>query len=115
MGALSELISGSPDEAAALLTRLTEAARQQLPDAIEGVSYAIPCLLHKGKPVIGFRVGAKDFSLYPFSSAVVSAAVQASPELQTTKGSIHFTLEHPLTEELIALIVERRVAEIESR
>lgn len=46
---------------------------------------------------------------------MVSAAVQASPELQTTKGSIHFTLEHPLTEELIALIVERRVAEIESR
>jgi len=115
MGALSDLISGSPDAAGALLIRLTDAARQQLPDAVEGVSYGIPCLLHGGRPVIGFRVGAKDLSLYPFSSAVVAAALEASPGLQTTKGSIHFTVEHPLTEDLITLIVERRVAEIESR
>ena len=115
MGALGDLIADSPDDTRDLLSRLVAAARRRLPDAIEGVSYGIPALMHAGKPVIGFRVGAKDFSLYPFSSAVVAAAASVRPGLATTKGSIHFTLAEPLSEELIDLIVAARVAEIESR
>jgi uncharacterized protein YdhG (YjbR/CyaY superfamily) len=115
MGALSDLIADSPDDARELLSRLVATAKRRLPEATEGVSYGIPSLMHAGKPVIGFRVGAKDCSLYPFSSAVVSAALAARPGLATTKGSIHFTLAAPLTEELIELVVTQRVAEIESR
>lgn len=115
MGALSDLLADSPDDARNLLSRLVATARRRLPEATEGVSYGIPSLMHAGKPVIGFQVGAKDFSLYPFSSAVVAAALRAQPDLATTKGSIHFTLAEPLSDELIDLIVAERVAEIESR
>lgn len=115
MGALSDLIASSPDTTGALLSRWVEAARQQLPEATEGVSYAVPCLLHRGKPVIGFRVGINDCSLYPFSAAVVAAAVEAWPELRTTKGSIHFRVDQPLSTELIDLVVGLRIAEIERR
>jgi len=115
MGALSDLIADSPDDAGTLLARLVDVARTQLPDAAEGVSYAVPCLLHLGKPVIGFRVGPKDFSVYPFSSTVVAAAASANPGLHTTKGSIHFTAAQPLSDEVIQVIVQLRVAEIESR
>ena len=115
MGALSDLIASSPDTTGALLSRWVEAARQQLPEATEGVSYAVPCLLHRGKPVIGFRVGTNDCSLYPFSAAVVAAAVEAWPELRTTKGSIHFRVDQPLSTELIDLVVGLRIADIERR
>lgn len=115
MGALSDLIASSPDETGALLTRLVDAARRHLPEATEGLSYAVPCLLHRGKPVIGFRVGSSDCSLYPFSAAVVAAAVQAWPGLTATKGSIHFRVDQPLSTELIDLVVGLRIAEIERR
>jgi Uncharacterized conserved protein len=115
MGALSDLIAASPADARDLLSRLVELARRQLPEPMEGVSYGIPCLTHRGKPVVGFRVGAKDLSAYPFSSAVVAAALAAEPGLQTTKGSIHFTVAQPLTDALIELVVRQRVAEIENR
>ena len=45
---------------------------------------------HRGKPVIGFRVGTNDCSLYPFSAAVVAPGA-AAPELSAPPDIVSAT------------------------
>jgi uncharacterized protein YdhG (YjbR/CyaY superfamily) len=83
------------------------------PGAEDGISYGVPALRYRGRPLVGVVATTAGFSLYPFSSAVV-AQVAVPAGLSTTKGAVRFTAEHPVPDEVFDAIVVARRAEIDA-
>ena len=93
------------------LQRITDIARAA-PDAVEGRSYGMPALLVNGKPLFGFRVTKHDISIFPFSAEVVAALADDLDGYSVSKGTIRFTADQPLPEEIVIRLVGMRRDEI---
>lgn len=93
-----------------VLSHMYGVVRQAIPDATEELSYNMPTFKWQGKGVVSI-LSNKDFlSLYPFCNHD-TLGIDLSM-FETTKGSIHFTLEHPLSDEMLRKIIAARMAMI---
>jgi uncharacterized protein YdhG (YjbR/CyaY superfamily) len=102
-------LANVPGEKRPVLEALRERIRAIVPDAEEVISYGIPAFRVEGKVVIGFRANKRDYSIYPFSGG---AAERFPEELQgrtVTPGSIHFTPEDPIPDDLLRRIIDWRI------
>lgn len=114
MGPLSELIASTEGATRAVLTEVRDRALALVPDAVEDLSYGTPALRHRGRPLIGVRVGARHLSLFPFSPDVVAAVAADLPGFSLAKGTIRFTADRPVPPAVLDRVVELRRAEIEA-
>jgi uncharacterized protein YdhG (YjbR/CyaY superfamily) len=92
------------------LQRMYVLVRQMVPDATEELSYAMPAFKYNGKGLVAIMANKDFLSLYPFG-AVDRLGVDLSG-FETTTGSIHFTLEHPISDELLRQIIKARLGQI---
>ncbi len=84
--------------------------RQLVPDVTEELSYAMPAFKYQGKGLVAIIVNKQFMSLYPFG-AVERLGVDLSG-FECTSGSIHFTAENPISDELLQRIIVARVKQI---
>lgn len=114
-GAVGEYLDGfdGPDRAA--LERVYAVAREVVPEATEGTSYAMAALLYKGKGLVASVRGKSFLSLYPYSGSVLAAVADALGDFETTSGSVHYSADHQLPEDVLRRIVEARRAEIDAK
>lgn len=112
MGVIEEALGriGEPDRGC--LLHVVELARSAAPDATEGMSYGMPALKLGGKPLFGVAAAARHLSIFPFSPAVVEAVAARLEGYSLSKGTIRFTSEHPVPDEVVKEIVRLRMAEI---
>lgn len=100
------------------MTDLTEHYRARalaaVPDAEEGVSYGMPALRYRGRPLVAVIATKAGFSVYPFSPAVVEQVADDLAGLRSTKGGVQFTAEHPVPDEVFDRIVAARRTEIDT-
>jgi uncharacterized protein YdhG (YjbR/CyaY superfamily) len=116
VGDVSDYLSTvDDDEDRAALERVYAIAKEVVPDAEEGTSYAMAALLHRGKGLVATVRAKKFLSLYPYSGRVIAAVSDALTDFETTTGSIHYSAAHPLPEPVVRRIVEARRAEIDGR
>lgn len=94
------------------LERVREIVRRVAPESEEGTSYGMPAFRWGGKPLLGFRASAKHLAVYPFSPAVVEAVAGRLGGFSLAKGTIRFTPEQPLPEDVVEEIVMLRMREI---
>jgi uncharacterized protein YdhG (YjbR/CyaY superfamily) len=66
----------------------------------------------RGKPLLGFATGAHHLSLYPFSPAAIDAVRDRLPDHALSKGTIRFTADRPVPDDVLTAIVQARAAEI---
>ena len=99
--------------AAAALSRVRDLALEVVPDAEQGTSYGMAALRHRGKPLLGFRVARHHLSVFPFSPEVVAAVSERLVGFELSKGTIRFTLDQPLPEDVVRDVVRLRALEIE--
>lgn len=85
---------------------LREIIKSEMPDAEEVISYGIPAMKIKG-PVLHYGAFAKHCSL--FLGAMTGEFEADLSGFKTSKGTIQFTPENPLPEELVRRMVRRRV------
>jgi len=101
----------APDQAAAL-SALRRTVAAAAPDAVEAVSYSMPAF-KLGKRVLVYYAAFTDhLSLFPASGSVMD---KLGPELQTYftgKGTLQFTPQKPLPDDLVRQIVAIRRVEI---
>lgn len=83
----------------------------RVPDATEELSYAMPAFKYKGKSLVAIIARKNFLSLYPFG-AIEKLGVDVSG-LETTKGSIHFTVDKPLSDKLLRDIITARLRQIQ--
>lgn len=96
------------------LERIRKLVRQLVPDAEESIAYAMPSFKYKGKPLIYYNAFKDHLSLFAMPGP--TAAVQEQLAGYTvTKGTIKFTLDNPLSDEIIGSLLSTRMAEIEAK
>jgi len=102
-----------PDREA--LERVIAIARDVVPEAQEGISYAMPALLYRDKGLLATVRTKKFLSLYPYSGAVIASVLDALSDFQTTTGSVHYSAHHQLPDAIVRRIVAARRAEIDAK
>ncbi|SEB42657.1 Uncharacterized conserved protein YdhG, YjbR/CyaY-like superfamily, DUF1801 family [Paramicrobacterium humi] len=115
MGSVAEYLTTMAASDRAALERIYAIAREQVPEAVEGKSYGMPALLYRDKGLIAAMRTRRFLSLYPFSGAVVAELAEALTGFETTSGSVHFSADSPVPDELVRRIVDSRRTEIEAR
>ncbi len=107
--AVDTYLTGVPEEKRAVLETVRERIRAIVPDAEETISYGLPAFRVEGKVVIGFKANRDDYSIYPFSGGAAERFPEELTGRTVTSGSIHFTPEDPISDDLLRRIIEWRI------
>ncbi|MEN9752109.1 MAG: hypothetical protein RLZZ600_1156 [Actinomycetota bacterium] len=81
------------------------------PDAQQTISYGMPAFTVDGVIVAGLAATKKGISYYPHSGQVLPAAGQAVAAYGQTKGALHAPADKPLPKELIAQLIDIKLAQ----
>lgn len=92
------------------LDHLRKLIQSTVPEAEECISYGIPTYKHFGM-VVSFAAFAKHLSFFP--GHTVADFQDQLKGFKTSKGTIQFTPENPLPDELVTAIVQHRARENE--
>lgn len=115
MSAMDEYLDGLPPEQRVALARVRAAVGELEPEAEEGESYGMPAFLYAGRPLLGFRAAKKHLSVFPFSPAAVEAVEDRLEGFDVSKGTIRFSPDSPLPEDVLADLVCARKKEIAAK
>lgn len=102
------LESVTNDEARNALTWMRSVIRDELPDAVETMSYGMPMFKFHGM-VVGIAAFKNHCSLFP--GHTVADFAEELKDYKTSKGTIQFSPKKPLPEALIRAIVRKRADE----
>lgn len=112
MGVLEGYLAGLDEPVRAVFSRVRALALEVVPEAEEGTGYGMPGLVLGGKPLLAVQAARKHLSLYPFSAQVVEDVRDRLVGYDVSKGTIRFSAEHPLPDDIVREVVRRRAAEI---
>jgi uncharacterized protein YdhG (YjbR/CyaY superfamily) len=104
---VDDYIAGFAPDVQSILQRIRSTVRKVAPDAVEGISYAIPCFKLDGV-LVYFAAFQQHIGFYPpvrGDAALEKAAAKYAGE----KGNLRFPLDQPIPYPLIERIVKLRV------
>lgn len=93
------------------LEKIRSIIKRMVPDAIEMISYGIPAFYYKNKYLIGFASLKKHLSIFPESGPIEAFKFDLR-KYNLSKGTIRFTADNPLPEELIEKIIRYNIEKI---
>jgi uncharacterized protein YdhG (YjbR/CyaY superfamily) len=102
-----------PPAPRAVLQKLRKTIKAAAPDATELISYGIPMFKHHGM-LVGYAAFKDHCSLF-MSTVLAKAYKKALAPYQTSKGTVRFTVDHPLPAALVRKLVKARIAQNERR
>ncbi|MET0683732.1 MAG: DUF1801 domain-containing protein [Solirubrobacteraceae bacterium] len=114
MSAIDDYLAGLSPADKAALERVRAAVLGAVPEAQEGRSYGMPAFIYAGRPLLGFRAAKKHLSLFPFSPAAIDAVRDRLVDFDVAKGTVRFTAENPVPEDVLILLVREREREIDA-
>jgi uncharacterized protein YdhG (YjbR/CyaY superfamily) len=94
------------------LSRLRRQILSCVPDAEQVISYAMPGFKVRGKVVAGFAAFKHHLAYLPHSGSVLAALGDRLDGYERTKSSLHFTPDHPLSDELVRTLISTRLQQI---
>jgi len=109
-----DYIAEFPAETQAVLREIRAIVKQQVPDAVETISYAIPTFDLNKKHLVHYAGYAKHIGFYPTSSGIAAFKEEISGYKNST-GAVQFPLGEPLPTDLIRRMVEFRIQEVLSK
>ncbi len=102
------LESVTNNEAKSTLTWIRSVIKDELPEAVETISYGMPMFKFHGM-VVGFAAFKNHCSIFP--GHTVADFAEELIGYKTSKGTIQFSPDKPISESLIRAIVRRRADE----
>ena len=112
---IDEYLAGVPEPARSTLNKIRAAIRSAAPpEATEAISYGIPTFKYKGS-LVAFAAFSKHCSFFPMSLAVMKAFEGELKKFYTSKGTIRFPVDKPLSPALVKKLVKARLAEKERK
>ena len=94
------------------LQHLRSQILQLAPDAVETISYGMPTLKLRGRPLVSFAGWKAHCSIYPLTGTLLESHGEALKGYERTKGSVHFTRDKPLPEALVEALIRARLADL---
>ncbi len=111
MSVIDEYLTKVPPAQLGELQRVRKIIVAVTPNAEETIGYGMPVIKYKGKYVMGF-CGFKDhMSLFPGSEGV-EVLKDKLKAYKTAKGTIQFTADNPVPEDVIVELVKLRLQAI---
>ena len=104
----------SPDKRAAL-EKLRKIIKSAVPKAEECISYQIPAFRFEGRLLVGFCAAAKHCSFFPMNSSLIADHMDELKHYDTSKGTIRFQPDKPLSAAFVRKILRARIAENRAR
>jgi uncharacterized protein YdhG (YjbR/CyaY superfamily) len=80
-----------------------------VPDAEQCISYGMPAFRVDGKVVAGFAAFKSHLSYLPHSGSVLADLGDDLAGYTRTSGSLHFAVDEPLPDDLVAKLVEAKL------
>jgi uncharacterized protein YdhG (YjbR/CyaY superfamily) len=96
------------------LERVRRTVKEMVPEAVELISYGIPCFKYKQKYLCGYAAFSKHLSFFPASAAIETLHDELAG-YKLSRGTIQFTLDHQLPESLLRKLLAVRLSEIEAQ
>ncbi len=109
---VNDYLSQFYGETLASLLQLRQLISTQVPEAVESISYGMPCYKLNGKPLVYFA-GYKNHIGFYATPTGHKAFKKDLAMYKQGKGSVQFPLNTPLPVSLIKKIVEFRKKEVE--
>jgi uncharacterized protein YdhG (YjbR/CyaY superfamily) len=110
---MDDYLQELPSEQGAALARVRALVVQVVPEAEEGRSYGMPAYLYAGRPLLGFRAAKQHLSVFPFSPEAVDAVKDRLDGFDISKGTVRFSADEPLPEDVLADMIRARRRELE--
>lgn len=104
-----------PVDQRAALEELRATIAAAAPEATETISYSMPAFHYHGRDLVSYDAFKSHCSLFPMGSEAIERHIDKFAGFSTTKGTLHFTPEHPIPKELVELLVRERMAYIDAR
>ena len=108
-------LAGLPADQRAALQTLRQTIAAAAPEAEETISYGMSAFRYHGRALVAYAAFKAHCSLFPMSSALIEAHRDELVGFVTAKGTLRFTPEHPLPNDLVERIVRERMAQIDAR
>lgn len=112
---IEETLAALPARQRAALQALRETIAAAAPEAAETISYGMPAFRYHGRSLVSYAAFKAHCSFFPMSSALIEAHRDELAGFATAKGTLRFTPEHPLPNDLVERIVRERMAQIDER
>ncbi|MBK5249851.1 MAG: hypothetical protein JJE50_10565 [Actinomycetales bacterium] len=69
-------------------------------------------MLWQGRPLLSMASTQHHLAIYPFSSAVIDTVREDLDGYSISRGTIRFTSDHPIPDELLERIIRARMEQI---
>jgi uncharacterized protein YdhG (YjbR/CyaY superfamily) len=110
--AVEEYLAAVPEPARSTLDKVRATIRSVVPaETTEAIGYGIPTFRYKGGGLVAYAAFKSHCSFFPMSMAVIAANQNDLQKYDTSKGTIRFTVEKPLSVVLLKRMVKARLAE----
>ena len=111
MSVIDDYFENIPGPERAELERIRQIVHSGVPDAEEVISYGMPAFKYHGKYLVGFNVFKGHLSLFPTAGPIEKLKDELA-DYKLARGTIQFTLDKPLSEDLVRKIVMIRAGDI---
>jgi uncharacterized protein YdhG (YjbR/CyaY superfamily) len=112
---IDEYLARAKPEQRAALEKLRKTIHAVAPDVEEGISYRLAGFKLNGRPLVYFGAWANHCAFYPGSSTLAKRFEDQLKGFETSKGTIRFTPDKPLSARLVKKLVKARIVENEAR
>jgi uncharacterized protein YdhG (YjbR/CyaY superfamily) len=110
---VDEYLEGISPEKRTELERLRAIIRDEAPEAVEAIAYAMPAFRIGKRYFLGFSATKTGCSIYPGRGALEMLAAELTP-YRLWKGTINYPCDKPLPGDLVRRIVQLRLAEFQA-
>ncbi|MBK9697129.1 MAG: DUF1801 domain-containing protein [Propionibacteriaceae bacterium] len=115
MSALTDYLESLAEPQRSAVDAVYRRARSLVPEAEDAESYGMPALRYRGKPLLALKVASGHIGLYPFSPEAIDLVREELDGFDHAKGTIRFTAEHPLPDDLVDRVILARRAQIDGK
>lgn len=89
--------------------------QKYVPDAVEMLNYGVLTFKYKNKVILHFGAFKNHMSLFPASDLIETEFGGDIEKFQVSKGTLQFTEDNPISDELIEKIIVFRKAAIDNK
>ena len=104
-----------PEPQRSTLHRLRADLLELLPDATEAISYGMPAVVYKGKPIAGYFAFKKHLGYFPHSSRTVALLPDELRDFKKSKAGFQFQHDQVLSKDLLGKLLKLRIEELKTQ
>ena len=114
INSVTDYLNVLPDNVYTALENIRQIIKYLVPGAEETISYQVPSYKYKGL-LVGFGAAKNHCSFFVMSSTLLKDFKDEIKDFETSTGTIRFSPDKPIPNDLITKIVMARLAENEAK